>query len=194
MTETIFIHDPAAFDAEPPAFDPAAPDADLLVAHMVRRLRALEAKQQRARRIAAAEQAEIARWLDSQLAPITNEAENLRRVVESYALAVLERSGGRTKSVSFPAGTVKTRTAEHWDWPADTADLLAELDDTDMVRITKAIDKTAVKRNADVTPDGAVVLRGLGVVLPGVHVETRTTVTVTTTGEPEWADDDEVEA
>lgn len=132
-------------------------------------------------------------------APVTDrEAANLRAVIESYALAVLERSGGRTKSVSFPAGTVKTRTAEHWDWPDDPLALmeiasdLIRADHDDLVRFTApAVDKAAVKKHAQVKDGGEVCIDGL--VLPGVHVEHRTTVSIALSGEHETADDDEVE-
>ncbi len=175
-------------------FDATAPDADLLIARLVRRLRSLEAKRDRARRVAEAEHTEITAWYGAQAAPIEHEAAGLRAVVEQYALAVLERSGGRTKSVSFPAGVVTTRTAEHWTWPEDPLDmanitsLLIQADHEELVRFrSPETDRVALKKAAQ-TKDGLAYIEGE--LLPGVTVETKTTVTVALTGEPETADDD----
>jgi hypothetical protein len=131
VIDTVIVYDPALFAAEDtiPQLDPGDPEADIVVARMMRRLRSLDARKDRTLRIADAEYAAIKAWTDEQLAPIEHEAANLRRIVEGYALAVRDRSGGRTKSIAFPAGTVKTTERETWEWPDDTAALLDVLDD-----------------------------------------------------------------
>lgn len=124
----------------------------------MRRLRALDAKRARTLRIADAEYAAIKAWADEQLAPVDHEAANLRRVIEGYALAVRERSGGRTKSVSFPAGVVKTveRTCGSGlrTRPSSKARLMTL---GRFLRTTVSIDKAGLKKAA-MQKDGLVAI------------------------------------
>lgn len=143
-------------------------------------------------RLADAERARIAAWVEDRAAGPGRAIEALDRALEGWARAEHEATGGRVKTWKLPNGTLKLTAARESLIVDDLAAFAAWADDeggahlceTKTVRTPNAAALKALPGRLDLTPaeaegtDPAVTIRHLvdhsGGIVPGVHVEAAT--------------------
>lgn len=161
------------------AVDPAGLDDDS-ADRSLRRLARIEDEMGRYETIARQRKAAIDDWLEDRIGGLIAQRDFLLRCLETYARARHEVTGA--KSVKLPSGSVALRQAPH---RIDTAGEPGEDVPADLVRVTRAWDKRAVKERTELgprlvsydAPDGFVAHAAVnsdGEALPGVVYLVRT--------------------
>lgn len=112
-------------------------------------------------------------WLEARKRTLGGRIVWWSMTLESFARREYAASGGKTKSVSLPHGVLRLR-APQARWTYDEPTLLEFLGKSglnDLLRVTVAPDKAALKEATRITDTGEVVLAATGEVVPGVQVE-----------------------